>query len=117
MTNGNTKTNMKAIELNTNEIGRIQVILSDYLNDRETGVYELNREFVMDDKTFVTYFIEGRYTKDESFRYGQMRENVEFECETFTISDADDNMHPQDSSLLSFSDNETFDHLGGGSYI
>jgi len=108
---------MKAIELNTNEIGRIQVILSDYLNDQETGVYELNRDFVMDDKTFVTYFIEGRYTKDESFRYGQMRETVEFECETFFISDADDNMHPQDSSLLSFSDNETFDHLGGGSYI
>lgn len=108
---------MKAIELNTNEIGRIQVILSDYLNDQETGVYELNRDFVMDDKTFVTYFIEGRYTKDESFRYGQMRENIEFECETFIVSDADDNMHPQDSSLLSFSSNETFDHLGSGSYI
>jgi hypothetical protein len=108
---------MKAIELNTKEITRIQVILGDYLNDRETGVLELNREFVMDDKTFVTYFIEGRYTKDESFRYGQMRENVEFECETFIVSDADDNMHPQDSSLLSFSSSETFDHLGSGSYI
>lgn len=108
---------MKAIELNTNEIGRIQVILSDYLNDREAGLLELNREFVMDDKTFVTYFIEGRYTKDESFRYGQMREDVEFECETFLVFDADDVEHIQDASLLSFSDSETFDHLGGGSYI
>ena len=99
LTNGNTKTNMKAIELNTNEIERIAVILNDYLNDRDAGIYELNRDFVMDDKTFVTYFIEGRYTKDESFRYGQMRENVEFECETFIVSDADDNMHPQDSSV------------------
>jgi len=109
---------MKAIELNTNEIERIAVILNDYLNDIEkTGLVELNRDFVMDDKTFVTYFIEGRYTKDESFRYGQMRENVEFECETFVLHDADDNEHPQDSSLLSFSDYETFDHLGGGSYI
>jgi hypothetical protein len=108
---------MKAIELSTNEITRIQVILGDYLNDRETGVYELNREFVMDDKTFVSFFIEGRYTKDESFRYGQMRENVEFECETFIVYDADDVEHIQDSSLLSFSDNETFNHLGGGSYI
>jgi hypothetical protein len=117
MTNGNTKTNMKAIELNTKEITRIQVILGDYLNDRETGVLELNREFVMDDKTFVSFFIEGSYTKDESFRYGQMRENVEFECETFLVFDADDVEHIQDASLLSFSDNETFDHLGGGSYI
>jgi hypothetical protein len=108
---------MKAIELNANEITRIQVILGDYLNDRETGVLELNRDFVMDDKTFVTYFIEGRYTKDESFRYGQMRENVEFECETFLVFDADDVEHIQDATLLSFSDNETFEHLGGGSYI
>lgn len=108
---------MKAIELNAKEIERIAVILNDYLNDREAGLLELNREFVMDDKTFVSFFIEGMYSKDESFRYGQMRENVEFECETFFVSDADDNMHPQDSSLLSFSSNETFDHLGGGSYI
>jgi hypothetical protein len=108
---------MKAIELNTNEIERIAVILSDYLNDRETGVYELNREFVMDDKTFVTYFIEGRYTKDESFRYGQMRETIEFECETFFVSDADDNMHPQDCSLLCFSDQDAFFDMGNGHYI
>jgi hypothetical protein len=108
---------MKAIELNAKEIERIAVILNDYLNNADAGIVELNREFVMDDKTFVTYFIEGRYTKDESFRYGQMRENVEFECETFIVYDADDVEHIQDATLLSFSDNETFDHLGGGSYI
>jgi hypothetical protein len=108
---------MKAIELNTKEITRIQVILGDYLNDQETGHIELDREIVMDDKTFVSFFIEGRYTKDESFRYGQMRENVEFDCETFLVFDADDVEHIQDASLLSFSDNETFDHLGDGSYI
>jgi hypothetical protein len=108
---------MKAIELNTKEITRIQVILGDYLNEQEAGHIELDREFVMDDKTFVTFFIEGRYTKDESFRYGQMRENVEFDCETFLVFDADDVEHIQDASLLSFSSSETFDHLGGGSYI
>ena len=108
---------MKTIELNNNEIGRIQVILSDYLNDKDAGTYELNRDFVLDNKTFVTIFIEGRYTKDESFRYGQMRENVEFECETFLVFDADDNEHPQDCSLLSFSDSETFFSLGNGKYI
>jgi len=117
LTNGNTKTNMKAVELNTNEITRIQVILGDYLNDQETGVLELDREFVMDDKTFVTIFIEGSYTKDESFRCGQMRENAEFECETFLVFDAEDVEHIQDASLLSFSSSETFDHLGSGSYI
>jgi len=108
---------MKAIELNAKEITRIQVILGDYLNDSSTGNVELDRDFVMDDKTFVSFFIEGRYTKDESFRYGQMRENAEFECETFLVFDADDVEHVQDASLLSLSENETFDHLGGGSYI
>jgi len=115
---------MKAIELNANEIGRIQVILSDYLNGRETGQIELDKEFVLDDKTFVTIWIEGTYRKEESFRYGQMREDVEFECETFSV-DVDDEIegdwvvhnHYQDSSLISFSHHETFDNLGNGSYI
>jgi len=74
MTNTNLTSNMN-IELNTNEITRIQVILGDYLNDRETGLLELNREFVMDDKTFVTLFIEGTISKDQSFRKGQMNLN------------------------------------------
>ena len=108
---------MKTIELNANEIERIAVILNDYLNDKDAGHYELDREFVMDNKRFVTIFIEGRYTKDESFRYGQMKENAEFECETFLVFDDDDNEHPQDSSLLSFSDSETFFSLGNGKYI
>jgi len=115
---------MKAIELNANEITRIQVILGDYLNDQETGYIELDREFVMDDKTFVTIWIDGYYSKDESFRYGQMREIAEFKCETFSVDadvevngDWDIQNHYQDFSLLSFSDNETFDHLTGGSYI
>ena len=115
---------MEAIKLNNNEIERIQVILSDYLNGRETGQIELDKDFVMDDKTFVTIWIEGYYTKDESFRYGQMRENVEFECETFSV-DVDNEIegdwvihnHYQDSSLLSFSENETFNDLGNGKYI
>lgn len=122
--NGNTKTNMKAIELNANEIGRIQVILSDYLNGRETGHIELDKEFVMDNKTFVTIWIDGYYSKDESFRYGQMREDVEFNCETFCVNtdievdgDWDIFNHYQDSSLLSFSESETFDHLGNGKFI
>jgi hypothetical protein len=46
-----------------------------------------------------------------------MREDAEFECETFLVFDADDVEHIQDASLLSFSENETFNHLGGGSYI
>lgn len=104
------------IELNANEIGRIQVILSDYLNGRETGHIELDRDFVLDDKTFVIIWIEGYYSRDESFRYGQMRENVEFECETFMVY-KDDVEHPQDSSLLSFSESETFDNLGNGTFI
>lgn len=108
---------MKTIELNANEIGRIQVILSDYLNGRETGHIELDRDFVMDDKTFVIIWIEGYYSKDESFRYGQMRENFEFECETFLVFDAEDVEHIQDASLLSFSESETFDNLGNGSFI
>jgi hypothetical protein len=108
---------MKAIELNTKEVERIAVILNDYLNDQETGHIELDREFVMDNKTFVIFFIEGRYTKDDSFRFGQMREDVEFDCETFVVFDADDVEHIQDASLISFSHNETFEHLGNGSYI
>jgi hypothetical protein len=108
---------MKAIELNAKEITRIQVILGDYLNDQRTGHIELDRDFVTDNKTFVTIFIEGYYSKDESFRYGQMRENAEFECETFLVFDGEDVEHIQDASLLSFSESETFDHLGGGSYI
>lgn len=115
---------MKAIELNANEIGRIQSILSDYLNDRETGQIELDKDFVMDDKTFVTIWIEGYYSKDESFRYGQMRERNEFECETFCVNVDDEiegdwiiHNHYQDSSLLSFSDSETFNDLGNGKYI
>lgn len=108
---------MKSITLNAKEITRIQVILGDYLNDRSAGHIELDRDFVMDDKTFVIIWIDGYYSKDESFRYGQMRENLEFECETFLVFDADDVEHIQDASLLSFSENETFDHLGGGSYI
>lgn len=107
---------MKAIELNANEITRIQAILSDYLNDRETGQIELDKDFVMDDKTFVTIWIEGYYSRDESFRYGQMRERIEFECETFIVF-VEEEEHIQDADLLSFSESETFDHLGGGSYI
>jgi hypothetical protein len=107
---------MKAIELNTNEIGRIQVILSDYLNETKPGHIELDRDFVLDDKTFVIIWIDGYYSKDESFRYGQMRESVEFECETFYVF-KDDVEHPQDCSLLSFSDNETYSDLGNGNYI
>lgn len=105
------------ITLNAKEITRIQVILGDYLNDCNTGHIELDRDFVLDNKTFVVIFIEGRYTKDESFRYGQMREDADFECETFLVFDGDDVEHVQDAGLLSFSENETFDHLGGGSYI
>jgi hypothetical protein len=108
---------MKAIELNAKEIERIAVILNDYLNDYSTGNVELDRDFVLDNKTFVIIFIEGYYTKDDSFRYGQMRESADFECETFLVFDADDVEHIQDATLLSFSDNETFEHLGGGSYI
>jgi hypothetical protein len=108
---------MKAIELNVKEIERIAIILNDYLNDCNTGHIELDRDFAMDDKTFVTIWIEGYYSKDESFRYGQMREDAEFECETFLVFDADDVEHIQDAGLLSFSENETFNHLGGGSYI
>jgi hypothetical protein len=108
---------MKSIELNTKEVERIAVILNDYLNEQETGHIELDREIVMDNKIFVIFFIEGRYTKDSSFRYGQMREDAEFECETFLVFDADDVEHIQDASSLSFSSNETFEHLGSGSYI
>ena len=107
---------MKAIELNAKEITRIQVILGDYLNDQRTGHIELDRDFVTDNKTFVTIFIEGYYSKDESFRYGQMRENAEFECETFLVF-FEEEEHIQDSSLLSFSESETFDNLGNGIFI
>lgn len=107
---------MKAIELNANEIARVQVILGDYLNDQRTGHIELDRDFVLDDKTFVTIWIDGYYSKDESFRCGQMRENVEFECETFLVF-VEEEEHIQDSSLLSFSESETFDNLGNGTFI
>jgi hypothetical protein len=108
---------MKAIELNTNEIGRIQVILSDYLNEQESGLIDLDRDFVLDDKTFVIIWIEGRYSIDQSFRQGQMQQRVEFECETFLVHDADDNEHPQECELLSFSDSETYFSQGNGYYI
>lgn len=108
---------MKTIELNTQEIERVRIILNDYLNEQDAGHLELDREFVMDNKTFVTIFIEGRYSIDQSFRQGQMQERLEFECETFIVFDSGDNEHPQDSSLLSFSDNETYFSLGNGKYI
>lgn len=104
------------IELNHNEIARVQVILGDYINDIDSGLIELDRDFVMDDKTFVTLFIEGTISKDQSFRYGQMRENVEFECETFIVY-KEGVEHPQECKLLSFSDSETFDNLGNGTFI
>lgn len=107
---------MKAIELNTNEIARVQVILGDYLNDRMPGHIELDRDFVLDNKSFVTIWIDGYYSKDESFRYGQLRETAEFECETFIVF-VEDEEHQQDSRLLSFSDSETYDHLGYGKFI
>jgi hypothetical protein len=108
---------MKAIELNNNEITRIQVILGDFLNEQETGLVDLDRDFVMDDKRFVTIWIEGRYSIDQSFRQGQMQQRLEFECETFLVHDADDNEHPQECELLSFSDSETYFKLENGNYI
>lgn len=107
---------MKTIELNTKEITRIQVILGDYLNDQRTGHIELDRDFVMDDKTFVIIWIEGYYSKDESFRYGQMRENVEFECETFLITKDEEEIYLP-THFLNFTENETFNDLGNGKYI
>ena len=104
------------IELNHNEIARVQVILGDYINDIDSGLIELDRDFVMDDKTFVTLFIEGTVSKDQSFRYGQVRENVEFECETFIVY-KEGVEHPQECELLSFSDEDTYFDMGNGHYI
>jgi hypothetical protein len=108
---------MKTIELNTNEIERIAIILNDHLNDIDSGLVDLDREFVLDDKTFVTLFIEGTISKDQSFRQGQMQERVEFECETFLVFDADDNEHPQECELLSFSEEDTYFDMGNGHYM
>ena len=107
---------MKAIELNNNEITRIQVILGDYLNEQDTGLVDLDRDFVMDDKKFVTIWIEGRYSIDQSFRQGQMQQRLEFECETFLVFDEGEE-HPQECELLSFTDSETYFKLENGNYI
>jgi hypothetical protein len=104
------------IELNHNEIERIAIILNDYINDIDSGLIELDREFVMDDKTFVTLFVEGTISKDQSFRKGQMNERVEFECETFIVY-KDDVEHPQECELLSFSDEDTYFDMGNGHYM
>ena len=115
---------MKNITLSENEISRIQIMLNDFLNDKDTGFIELDREFVMDDKTFVTIWIDGYYSKDESFRYGQMREIAEFDCQTFSVDtdvevngEWDIQNNYQDCSLLSFREGETFNDLGNGKFI
>ena len=112
MLNLNTSIDM----LNKKEIQRIESQLSDYLNDRSSGYIEYEFDFVMYYKTFVMVFITGDYTKNESFRYGQMRENVEFECETFLIT-KDEKETYLPTFFLNFTENETFNDLGNGKYI
>lgn len=107
---------MERIELNNNEIGRVQSVLSDYLNDHNSGLVNYEGDFVLDNKECVYLIIEGWYKKDEHFLQGQMREVAELDCETFFVTHEEIESY-QDTSLISFSENQTYDHLGSGNYI
>ena len=102
--------------LNKREIQRIESKLFDYLNDRTSGYIDYEFDFVMDNQKFVIVFITGDYTRNESFQYGQMRERIEFECETFLITKDEEEIYLP-TSFLNFTENETFNDLGNGKYI